>query len=181
MINGVSKNGQCAVEVHRTGTETRPCVQKRAWAARLTTRAPVGRHSPSRACWLSPFILATVFPRCPQRVPALRTVFTPVETRGGALSSQYKRPEVGKGTEESINPLQEMASVPSGRAPTSSAQSLWFPHPTPREEDRVLVLEMLAHVSSLLYLQLLMPFFHALIWYIFAEWTICIFCPFFTR
>lgn len=167
-----------------TGLALRPDpASRRERGSQVDCKGPWGRHSPARACWLSPFILATVFPRCPQRVPALRTVFTPVETRGGALSSQYKRPEVGKGTEESINPLQEMASVSSGRATTSGAQSLWFPHPTPREEDRVLILEMLAHVSSLLYLQLLMPFFHALIWYpyIFAEWIVCIFCPFFTR
>ena len=79
--------------------------------SQVDRKGPGGRHSPSRACWLLLFILATVFPRCPQRVRALQTGFTPVETRGGALSSQYKRPEMGKGTEESTNPLQEMASV----------------------------------------------------------------------
>lgn len=31
--------------------------------------------------------------------------FTPVETRGGEMSSQDKRPEVDKGTEDSINLL----------------------------------------------------------------------------
>lgn len=46
MINGVSKNGQCTVEVHRSGTKTRPCIQKRAWAARLTARAPGGDTAP---------------------------------------------------------------------------------------------------------------------------------------
>ena len=46
MINGVSKSGQCAMEVHRTGTKARPCSQKKMWASSSTTRAPVGRHSP---------------------------------------------------------------------------------------------------------------------------------------
>lgn len=63
--------------------------------------------------------------------PCLTDSLHPVETRGGALSSQYKEPEVGKGTEESINPLQEMASVSAAVPHQQCTVPLRFPTPRP--------------------------------------------------
>lgn len=75
--------------VHRTGTETRPCVQKRAWAARLTTRAPVGETQPLPCMLALQLILCNRLPTMPARVYATDSLH-PVETRGGALSSRVQ-------------------------------------------------------------------------------------------
>ena len=53
MVDRLAKNGQCAVEDHRTGPKTRSCSQRKTWAPRLTTRARVGRHSPTPPCVLA--------------------------------------------------------------------------------------------------------------------------------
>ena len=68
-------------------------------------KGPSGEAQPPPVRAGSRSIFATVFPRRPQWDHALRTAFTPMETQGGELSSQYKRPEVDKGTEEPINLL----------------------------------------------------------------------------
>ena len=48
MVDGVAKNGRCAVEDHRTGPKTRSCSRKKTWASRLTTRAQWGDTAPSQ-------------------------------------------------------------------------------------------------------------------------------------
>ena len=113
MVDGVAKNGRCAVEDHRTGPKTRSCSRKKTWASRFSgppeNKGPSGEtQPPPGACWLSRCQVCNCLPVMPVMGPhplGKAVASTPGEIRGGEMSSQDKRPEVGKGTEESINLL----------------------------------------------------------------------------